>query len=141
MYVYLMYYCITAVECDSSSATAVHYTTHYYYTAAVFAVCTHTSLAGRRSLATAFVGYTRLYTAAVSGSINTVRYLWLLFVLIPRYALRCTYDIPLPARYVLLSCSPAVARPPPRSCWLYTAVDSSTFCWYTSSSTTPEWDS
>ena len=71
---YLMYHCITAVECDSSSATAAHYTTYYcYYTAAVFAVCTY--IARRR-----FVGYTRLYSADVSRSMNTVRYLWLLCV-------------------------------------------------------------
>ena len=56
------------------------YTTYYCYTtAAVFAVCTYIthppSLARRRPPAAAFVGYTRVYTAAVPGSINTVPYL------------------------------------------------------------------
>ena len=41
----------------------------------LYLLCAHTSLARRRSPAAAFVGYTRLYTAAVPGSINTVPYL------------------------------------------------------------------
>ena len=43
---------------------------YYYYTAAVFAVCRY--IARPPSLATAFVGYTRLCTAAVPGTINNV---------------------------------------------------------------------
>ena len=92
------------------------YTTYNYYTtAAVFAVCTYIarppSLARRRLPAAAFVGYTRIYTAAVSGSINTVPYLVAVCINTIRSALRCTYDIPLPRTdmYYFLARPPALA--------------------------------
>ena len=97
MYVYLMYHCITAVECNSSSTTAVHYTMYYYYTtAAVFAVCTyviHRSPAAARPPPILLVihGYTQQLCQVL-----LILYLtWLLLIL--RSALRYTYDmVPLP---------------------------------------------
>ena len=83
----------------------------------LYLLCAHTSLARRRSPAAAFVGYTGLYTAfaaAVPGNINTVPYLVAVCIInntscSPLYQVCMIYRY----RYVLLSCSPAVARPPP----------------------------
>ena len=129
MYVYLMYHCITTLQCNSSGTTAVHYTTYYYNTDAVFAVCTYIarppSLASRRSPVAAFVGYTRLYTAAVRGTINNT-------VPNPYYVLLRYYCCCI--RCVHIHRSPAVARPPPlarhRLCWLKTVIHSSSTRFY-----------
>ena len=109
------------------------YTTYNYYTtAAVFAVCTYIarppSLARRRLPAAAFVGYTRIYTAAVSGSINTVPYLVAVCINTIRSALRCTYDIPLPVCITFLLARRRLPAAALVGCTQhYTAVH---FCWY-----------
>ena len=123
MYVYLMYHCITTVQCSSSSTIAVHYATYYCNTDAVFAVCAYIarppSLACRRSPAVASVSCTPLYAAAAPGTFTTVPYLHYVLLLYYRCCICCVH----------IHYSPAVARPPPparrRFCWLYTGIHSS----------------
>ena len=129
----VQYVCVPDLPLYNSnySTTAVQqlYYTTYYYTAAVFAVCTYIarprSFARRRSPAAAFVGYTLLYTAAVPGTIDTVPYLVAVCIYTTFYSPLHVYMI-YRYRYVL-----PFFRPPSlsrcRSSWLYTAVHSSTY--------------